>query len=153
MKIVKNAAGLHEAEIAGHAYEFQKWAAEESLDALLDLSIIMGKPLAAIAERGGAKADLDSRAIEGLVDALTSNLSSNRQMVMALVKKLATGKMLCDGKEVASFNVHYDGRLSHAFEVVRANLEVQFGHFFSGMAALMPKDLPAKAAASSTAPR
>ena len=146
MQIVKNAAGLHECSIGKHTYEFVKWNADESLDALLDISIVVGKPLAVIAERGGVTADLNRSAIECIVESLTDNLAGNRQMVMNLVKKLATNKMYCDGKEVGSFTAHYEDRLSHAFEVVTANLNVQFKHFFLDIAARMPKHLKQKEA-------
>ena len=85
---------------------------------------------------------------------LADNLRSNRPLVMGLFKKLTASKLFCDGKPVVAdkrsdvkgipFDLHYKDRLQTMFAVAKANLEVQYGGFFQGLAHLLPA-APSKA--------
>lgn len=153
MEIKKNEAGLFETTIDEARYEFEKWGAEEALDTLLDLSTLMGRPMGAIAAAGGLKADVGAPTIESIVTALTENIRGNRPMVMDLFKKLTSSrKVLCEGKEIRSFNAQYSDRLGHMFQVARANLTVQYANFFSEVKALLGPSLQGKTLAAEQAP-
>lgn len=139
MSIDKNEAGLYETQLGDHVYEFQKWGAEAALDTLFDLGVLMGKPLGSMVASGGLSAELNSPTLQSVITSLATNLQTNRSTVMGLFRRLASGtKVMCDGKSISSFDVHYKDRLPHLFQVVKANLEVQFGNFFSELPGLIP---------------
>ena len=132
--------GLHQKDIGGHSYEFMKWGAEEALDALLDLSAVIGKPLGALAPHMDLAAaqerrlEIAAEAIGPALEALATQLGSNKPLCKALLKRLATKGILCDGREIV-FDAHYKDRLPHMLDVALAALEVQFGGFFAGASA------------------
>lgn len=137
MPISKNEAGLFETQIEEHTYEFEKWGAESALNTLFDLSLVAGKPIGALAASGaGLNTELTPPTVDTLITALTDNLRNNREVVMGMVRKMASQKLFCDGKPIGSFDLHYKDRLQHLFLVVRANMEVQYGNFFSDMKAI-----------------
>jgi hypothetical protein len=125
------AAGLIERVIDEHTYEFQKWGAEESVQTLLQIGGLAGKPLmqavsAVGSQEGKQKLELDvlGAAIGSLIE------NAHNPMTMALIKKLSSEKVLCDGKKI-NFDHHYQDRLDHLFRVVSAAVEVQYGNFFA----------------------
>ena len=142
MSAVKNEVGMWEIDIDGSRYEFEKWGAEDSMDALLDLAALVGKPLgmgvSAIfgKDEGGGKdkglfdKEFDPNIIAVIMDALTDRISTNKATCKMLIKKFASDKVMCDGKRI-TFNTHYQDRLDHLFRVVKAALEVQYGNFFA----------------------
>lgn len=129
----QNEAGLTEAEIDGKKYEFERWGAEDSLDTLIDISQMVGKPLgmaiATMLGKEGLNKDVDPDMLGGVFEAMFQNL--NKEKTKPLIKKLCSDKVLCDGKKI-NFNQHYAGseNIMHMFRVVQANLEVQYGNFF-----------------------
>lgn len=141
----KNEAGLFEVEIDGHLYEFEKWDAEESLDALIDIAKIIGKPLgAAIGGYFGKKGEgdlLDKEVnpdVMGMVfDALTERL--DKTTVKGLIRKLCADKVFCAGKPI-NFKMHYQGKMGHMFKVVKAALAVQYENFFDDVLGLLGID-------------
>lgn len=126
----KNEHGLYEAHIDGKNYEFEKWGAEDSLDVLIDLSQMVGKPIgmafAALMGKEGLNKEMDANVMGSVFDSLFQNC--NKEKAKPIIKKLSTDKVMCGGKAIV-FDVHYD-RLMHLFKVVKANLEVQYGSFF-----------------------
>lgn len=140
MELTKTEAGLYAAEIGGHTYEFSKWGAEEAMDTLLDLAALVGKPLGAMAQGMDPQAAAEKRveitidAIGTIVEHLTSQVGANKKTCLALIRKLATRGLICDGKQISSFDLHYKDRLAHLFDVLGASLEVQYGNFFGGLA-------------------
>lgn len=147
---IKNEAGLYEIDIDDKKYEFQKWGAEEALDALLEIAAITGKPLGMGAaamfgkdENGGAGLDkqIDTNIIGTIMEALSTQIGANKLIIKALVKKLSSEKVLCDGGPV-NFNTHYQDKLAHLFKVVQAGLEVQFGNFFGALLGATGVKLP-----------
>ena len=140
------AAGLVEKKICKedgteHTYEFEKFGAEEALENLIKISKIIGKPLGlAMASLKGEdeglfekKIDLNLLALA--FDGLTQNLDD--KVCVELIKKLTSGKVLCDGVLIKSFNTHYKDDLFHMFKVLQAALEVQYGNFFAGILGLV----------------
>ena len=143
MDITKTESGLFSVEIDGQTYEFQKWGAEESLDVLLDLAKILGKPLgSAMAAFAGGESlpiidrDFKPEIVALIFEGLTSSL--DKVLVKAIVKKVASDKVFCEGKPV-KFDAHYQDRLPHLFKVVQAGLEVQYGNFYAAVLDIMPK--------------
>jgi len=140
MEFTKTEMGLYAAEIGGRQYEFSKWGAGEAMDTLLDLASIVGKPLGAMAQGMDPAAAAEKRvevtidAIGTIVEQLASQVGANKKTCLALIRKLATQGVLCEGKPVTSFDLHYKDQLAHLFDVLGANLEVQYGNFFGGLA-------------------
>jgi hypothetical protein len=134
---MKNANGLFEVKIDGEAYEFEKWGAEESLDTLIDLSSMVGKPLgmavAAIFGKDGLSKEIDPDLMGKVFESLLHNCT--KEKTKPIIKKLCSEKVFCGGKKII-FDHHYQDRLMHCFKVVKANLEVQYGNFFEELLAL-----------------
>lgn len=138
----KNDAGLYEVEIDGIKYEFQKWGADDSLDVLLDIAKIIGKPLgAAFSALMGVdgKVSLDSTLSPDILalifEAITERLDKNT--IKPIIKKLTAENVYADKVKVVSFNSHYQDRLDHMFKVVQAALDVQYGNFFGALSGLL----------------
>lgn len=136
-----NEAGLFEVIIDDKKYEFAKWGAEDATDTLLDLAAIVGKPLglglAALTgkdEEGKSGLDkkIDPNIIGSVMEALSQNVGSNKATIKALIKKLSSDQVFCDGAKI-NFNLHYQDKTLHMFKVVRAALEVQYGNFFAAL--------------------
>jgi hypothetical protein len=138
----KNEFGLYVEEVDGKKYEFEKWDAEDSVDALLDIAGLIGEPLGAAF--GAFVQDMDEVSIKTLLDkdfdpqivtkimaSLTGGFKGpNKEIVKALLRKLSSGpKVRCEGKPV-TFGTHYREDLSLMFKVAKAGLEVQLGSFF-----------------------
>lgn len=136
MAIPKNAAGLYETTIDGKVYEFTMWGAEESMDTLIDLAALIGKPLSHLGaraftgERNVLGADVTAEALELVLTGLLDQLVEKRDMVMRVIKRLGSHKMFCNGQAVV-FDVHYRNEFAHLVRVARAALEVQYGNFFA----------------------
>lgn len=138
-------SGLHQATIDESRYEFELWGAQSSLETLFDIAAILGKPLvqlvalaqndpnANLADVLGPQAGLAG--LDGIVEHLTAQLSTNRDKTLTVIQKLSSGSVLCDGKKF-KFDAHYQNRLAHLFAVVRAAIEVQYGDFFAALAPL-----------------
>lgn len=162
--LTKNEVGLYEAEIDGHHYEMAKWGAQQSLDTLFDLSAVLGQSLAKIffaaADRGDSAAasqdflgrEIDADVFAEAVEHLSRQLVHNRAMVMGLFKRLATADVLCNGKAITSFDLHYKDRLPHLMRVIKTALEVQYGDFFGAKDLFAGLRRPATPTASPTAP-
>lgn len=143
-KIEKNEAGLYAVEVDGKMYEFEKFGAEQSLETLLDIGQIVGKPLgAAIAGLSGQDGDvkqrlmdreLDLKVIELVMEAITGRL--DKKTIMPMIKRMTSEKVLCEGKKI-NFNIHYQDDLMHMFNVLKAALEVQYGNFFVALAGVL----------------
>lgn len=138
MSAKKNDVGLWEIEIDGKKYEFEKWGADDSLDILLDIAKIVGKPLGAafgafVGEDGKVSLDrnLDPNLVSLIFEALTERF--DKGTVKPIIKKLCSDKVHCDGKQIRSFNEHYADDLLHMFRVTQAALEVQYGNFFGAL--------------------
>jgi hypothetical protein len=142
----KNASGLYEENIDGKTYWFEKWGAEDSLDTLLDIAGIAGKPLGmllggALSGEGASLLDrkFDSDVIGKVMESLFN--PANKQTAKALIKKLSSGdKVFCEGVNKLNFNSHYEDKLDHLFKVTKAALEVQYGNFFDALLKMVPKD-------------
>lgn len=149
MAVEKNKeSGLYDVEVDGLTYSFEKWGADASLDVLLELVKIIGRPLgAAVASLAGKQKDLGSE-VRSMIDkdfdpdligtvfeALTERM--DKGIVKSLIKKFSSESVLCDGKKIV-FNSHYQDRLPHLFKVVQAALEVQYGNFSDALLAALP---------------
>lgn len=139
--IQKNQAGWFEKEIDGQKYEFSKWGAEESLDVLIDISKLVGKPLGMLMAGGNPlEREMTPEIMGAIMDAFMS--SADKTTVKGLIKKLASGEsILCNGAKL-NFNQHYEDRLDHLFSVCAAALEVQYGSFFDGIIGRISKVMP-----------
>lgn len=133
--IEKNAAGLYETVIDDKTYEFTMWGAEESMDTLIDIAALVGKPLSHVGakaftgEHSGLAGDISAAALEAVLSGLVDQITTHREMVMRVIKRLAAHKVFCDGKQVA-FDTHYRNAFGHLVRVCRTALEVQYGNFF-----------------------
>lgn len=131
----KNAAGLHEAEIDGKVYEFTIWGAEESLDTLIDIAALVGKPLSHLGAKAfadgaaGIKGELSVEVLEAVLAGIIEQVTTKREMVTRVIKRLGSHKVFCDSKRV-DFDHHYRNAFGHLVRVARAALEVQYGNFF-----------------------
>lgn len=127
----KNDHGLYEVSIDSENYEFEKWGADDSLDVLIDLSQMVGKPLgmalASLLGKEGLNKEVDPNMIGTIFESLFQNCSKDK--TKPLIKRLSSEKVMCTGKKIL-FDQHYQDRLMHCFKVVKANLEVQYGNFF-----------------------
>lgn len=133
MKPREGAGGAYEADIDGSTYSFTKWGALQSLDVLAEVSDLVGGPLAGVFAnlKQGIKTEITADLAQTVLGGLTSKLRSNKQAVIGVLTALCSGPgVFCDGKQVASFDRHYEGRLDHLFKVAYAGLEVQYGSFF-----------------------
>lgn len=145
----KTDAGLYAETIDSLEYEFEKWGAEESLDTLLDIAKITGKPLGlavgAFFKEGveGEKKEINPDAIGDIMEALVERL--DKKTCMYLIKKLAADKVFCAGVKIKSFDLHYKDRLDHMFRVVKTALEVQYGSFFGALLGSAGISMPTKA--------
>lgn len=153
MKPVKNESGLYEVIIDERKYEFEKWGAEDSTDTILDIAAIAGKPIGLgiatifkkddVEGKKGLDKAFDPDVVGMILESLSERVGTNKSIIKALIKKLSSDKVLCDGAKI-QFNTHYQDCLDHLFRVVRAALEVQYGNFFAAFLALQPGS-PAKA--------
>lgn len=144
-EIVKDDSGLFAVTIEDQVYAFEKYGAEESLDVLIDIVKIVGKPLGAAVAALGASGqdakqmmidrDFDPNMLGVVFESLTSSL--DKGVVKHLIKKFCSEKVLCDGKKI-NFNTHYQGRLPLMLKVVQAALEVQYGNFSDVIPDLLP---------------
>ena len=140
----KNETGLIEVDIDGEKYEFEKWGAEASLTTLLKIAKIAGKPLGlflgSAVSKGGLDTEIRPDMLANACEALVQGMDET--ICLGLIKKLSSEKVLCDGKKI-NFDMHYQDKLGHLFDVVKASLEVQYGDFFGGflgkIQALQPK--------------
>lgn len=134
----KNEHGLYEVDVDGIGYEFEKWGADESLDTLIEISQLVGKPvgmaISAIFGKEGLEKELDPNLMGTLFDSLFQNFS--KEKTKPIIKKLCSEKVMCKGRKI-TFNEHYQDKLMHCFKVVQANLEVQYGNFFEELLALL----------------
>lgn len=141
-KIKKNAAGMYETDIDGKTYEFSKWGAEDSVDALIDIGGLVGGPIGnaigSIAGGEGMDKEFKPEMVGLILESLTKNLSGNKAISKALIKKMASQDVMCEGKSI-NFNDHYSDSLPHLFKVVRAAFEVQYGNFFDALQDFIPK--------------
>jgi hypothetical protein len=147
-EIIQTDAGMYEATVDGHVYEFAKWGAEEAMNTLLDLSDILGKPLSRIGAKAfsrGVKEALAEEISDDLVGdvigELVASVGQYRQAVLRVVRKLTSHKCLCDGKRF-DFDTHYARRLTHMYKVAAAALEVQYGNFFDAVGDILPRRPP-----------
>lgn len=138
---------IEQREIDGAVYEFQQFRTTVSLTVLSKLSKLLGEPimvaLGAVLKGGKGKAglknllemDLDPDALAKAVRVLIDGMDDVK--VVALVQQLATEGILCDHKplKASDFDFHFAGRLSHLVNVVKAQLEVQYGNFFGAISA------------------
>jgi hypothetical protein len=131
------AAGLVEKQVDGSTYEFEKWGAEESLATLAKILKIVGKPLSQLVGSFGSEdgkklldQEIDSNLLGSAIGSLMESMDEGS--TLALIKKLSSEKVLCDGAKI-SFNLHYQDRLDHLFRVVKAALEVQYGNFLAAL--------------------
>lgn len=153
MKVTKTEAGLFAVDVDGDTYEFERWGAEDALDTLMDISSIVGTPLSAAAAAAfgkggdGVKTELTDDLIERVVGELTRNMRQHKAMCLAIFKKLAGRRVLCNGRPV-NYDQDYAGdRLRRLFLVVRAGFTVQYGDF---CAAVLGSNARAPAALAST---
>lgn len=139
--IAKNENGFYQADIDGHVYEFEKWGADDATDTILDIAAITGKPMAlgaaaVFGKNSDGEKNLDQKfdpnMIAIVMESLTQQVGANKAIIKALIKKLSSDKVMCDGKKV-NFNLHYQDRLDHLFKVVKSGVEVQFGNFFAAL--------------------
>jgi hypothetical protein len=145
LAVEKNIEGLYETEIDGRAYEFEMWGAEESMDALLDIAAILGKPLSKFGAKAVSKGvaaalgeEVGNDSLSAILENLVDQVTGNRAMVMRLVKKLTTHKVFCERKKIA-FDIHYRNELPHAWRVAAVALEVQYGNFFDAASGLIAR--------------
>ena len=122
--------------IDNQEYEFGQFPATGSLKILTRLAKIVGDPLGMFATAFGSdpkKNFLDQNisgdVINKAVKILVSNLDENE--VIDIVKALMS-QVLCEGKPIVNFDVHFQGRLGHLFKVIKACIEVQYSDFFEG---------------------
>jgi hypothetical protein len=146
--IEKNESGLYEIEIDKKRYEFEKWGAEMSLATLIKISKIAGKPLGLfLGSMMSGESDnvLDKKISPDLLsdacEALVSNMDETT--TIALIKKLSSEKILCDGRKI-NFDMHYQDQLGHLFKVVKTALEVQYGNFFEELLGIVKIQAPIK---------
>lgn len=142
----KNDSGLIEVNIDDEKYEFEKWGAELSLATLMKISKIIGKPFGMLLGQimsGGIDVNLSPDLLGDACEALVSNM--DEAVAIALIKRLSAEKILCNGKKI-NFDIHYQDKLPHLFNVVKAALEVQYGNFLGELLGLIKvKDvLPTK---------
>lgn len=150
-------------DVDGSTYQFEQFNTTLSLNVLIRLSKIVGKPLALAlgavfgdeqgkgkdeAARSLLEQDLKPALLAEAMDALMLRLDEKE--TIELIKTLAAGKVLADGRPVV-FDVHYEGRLDHLFRVVQAALEVQYGNFFGALIARVGSFSP-RSSKSATSP-
>ena len=121
-------------------YEFAKWGAELGLSAMFDFFAVAGKPFAAVgaamATGEGLKTEVNQTLVKEAFEAVFASLATQKDTCMRLIKNLSTVDVLADGKQIASFNAYYGGRLSHLRKVVMAAGEVQLGDFLGELTTL-----------------
>lgn len=143
MKHKKNEFGLYVVQIEDQKYEFEKWGAEDALETLLEIGVLVGKPLgmavASAMDEGGIDKKLDPNMIGLIMDALTTRF--NVKEVKAMIIRLASKGVMLDGKQIV-FNKHYEDRLELAFQVAYAALEVQYGNFMNAVLGLLGAKAP-----------
>lgn len=129
-------------KIGEHEYFFSQLGASQSLKLLVRITKIVGEPLGLLIGQFAApkadkqapreiKEDLIGLAMKSFMNALDEN------EVLDIIKTLTAGtngnqNVQCDGKNI-NFDLHYDGRFDHLFEVLKAALEVQYGNFLSAI--------------------
>jgi len=147
-----------EKQIDDHVYSFAHLPAQEALRVLTKLTKIVGEPLAiavgalmkddkterklgedglplpAEPKKGLLERDVDPEVFGKAARSLIEKL--DEEEVIAIVVKLTTQQVLCDGIEIKNFNTHFTGQLGHLFKVLAAALEVQYGNFFGAMIGL-----------------
>lgn len=134
MKHEKNDEGMYEAKIGDEVYAFEKWDAEESLDVLLEIARIIGKPLGAMVGTmmTGQKLDqeMDPNMLATIFEGLTQ--SFDKKVVKEIIIRVTSRRVLCDGAKI-EFKIHYQEKLDVMFQVLKAGLEVQYGNFFAAL--------------------
>lgn len=131
-------------EIDSKTYEFEQFGAKKSLQILVRLSKLIGKPISLLISsfEPGKKmmdSELKPEMLSLAIEALTSNLDSTE--VISLLETLCATNTLCDGAKI-NFDSHYEGQLPHLFKVVGAALEVQYGNFFDVLGAFRGSAVP-----------
>lgn len=136
MDIQKNIEGLYEVIVDGETYAFAKWKAGVASETLIELAALLGRPVAVAvgAMKGGDKLEAASPAVPLVFDELLSKLGTHKATVMALLRRLTSADVQCNGRTVR-FDEHYQDRLGHMMRVAAAALEVQYGAFFAELGA------------------
>lgn len=143
-------------EVDGHLYQFEQFSTTDALKVMAKLTKIFGEsitialgsffkkkpepgklgldglpePVKPLLEQ-----DVDENALEKAVKVLLDHLDETE--VVALVKKLSSEKVLCDGSSI-TFDLHYQGETLHLFKVIAASLEAQFGNFIGAITTKSP---------------
>lgn len=136
MTISKNEMGLYEATVDGRKYQFEKWGAEDSMDTLMDIAAVTGKPVGDAfatlfgAGNKGLDTEVKGDAIATIIGQLTNCLYERKALCKLIIKRLVSNdKMLCDGAKI-NFDKHYADDLTRIWHVAYCCLEVQYGNFF-----------------------
>lgn len=136
--------------IDGHTYEFQTMGAKQSVKMLIRLSKILGEPISIAASFLAGPGKLSEReispdAIPSAVKALLARVDQDD--ALDIIETLTSKNVLCDHKPIV-FDKHFEGRLGHLFQVLKAALEVQYGNFIEGILGEVGSLRPATAQAS-----
>lgn len=127
--------GAFEEVIDDQVYLFSKWGAEKQLLTMAQVSSIAGKALSngarlLVAEKMPKEEQM--ALLSEVVDALTKGLGTDPKLTVAILKRLSSEGVLCDQKPFV-WDLHFACKQKHLMKVVAANLQVQFGDFFSGV--------------------
>lgn len=126
--------------IDGLEYTFYQFPATDGTKVLIRLSKLLGEPLGMLGGdvlKGGIKGAVGTdagHAIGKAVKALTDNIDVEEtyNLIMMFFKHVQhNGNSLSD-----IYDVHFQGKYSLVFKILKAALEVQYGNFFGELAAM-----------------
>lgn len=133
----KGAGGQWVVDVDGHEYAFQKFGAVRALDILSCITGVVGRPLGAMLGRlttgKGLATEVTPDLAQEVIGSLTRRMRKHREDVMTVLQALTAENVFCDGKQVKSFDAHFEDRLDHMFRVAYAGMEVQYGSFFAAV--------------------
>ena len=135
-----------EIQLGEHTYTVQQLPARPALKLFNKLARVatpaLGKLLGA---QGAAKlSELDVASIGTALEALFDRLTPEQQDQMT--EELLQGALVDGAPLWPQFNVHFQGRIAEALQLLRFALKVNFGDFFKGLLAAASSLSPKKPA-------
>lgn len=122
-------------------FEFQKLGAGAATDLLLDLASLCGEAIGGAGDALRGR-DASERTMRALIGAFSSRIREDKAMAKGLIKRLSSDRVLAGGANI-NFDTYYQDDLALCFQVVAANIEVQYSDFFKAAGGLLGITKPA----------
>lgn len=129
--------GMYSATIGGMTFDFDKWGAMDSLEALSDLLQLGGSSLGVILSAAGLSGEMPEMTpelVRLLIENVMASLRTDKKLALGLLAKFCSKGVLVNGKAI-DFSEFYKEDAGLMAKVCVTAAEVQLGRFFAGSSA------------------